>query len=73
MEAKMSLAQVVYSISNDNEFAKQWKQDPEQALRSKGLELSKEEQAFLTMGFKRYTPAELGKVGLTSLTSASWG
>jgi hypothetical protein len=68
----MSLAQVVYNISNDSEFAEQWKSNPEQALQSKGFELSKEEQAFLMMGFKRINPADFAKASLVGFTSASW-
>jgi hypothetical protein len=48
----MSLAQVVYSMSTDNEFASQWNLDPEGALADKGFQLSREEQAFLTAGLK---------------------
>jgi hypothetical protein len=40
----MSLAQVVYNISTDNEFASQWNLDPESALADKGLQISREEQ-----------------------------
>ena len=43
----MSLAQVVYSISTDHDFAAQWNKDPEAALAGRGLKLSSEEMAFL--------------------------
>ena len=46
----MSLAQVVYNISNDDEFASIWNVDPETALADKGLHLSREEMAFLKTG-----------------------
>ena len=46
----MSLAQVVYNISNDDEFVSIWNLDPETALADKGLQLSREEMAFLQTG-----------------------
>lgn len=67
----MTLAQVVYSISNDKEFADQYRSDPDAALVRKGLKLSKEEQAFLALGFKRYSPDSQVKLNLTSL-AAFW-
>ena len=38
----MTLAQVVYNISTDNEFARMWSNDPEAALAQRGLKLSRE-------------------------------
>ena len=49
----MTLAQVVYNISTDNEFAKMWNADPEAALAQRGLKLSREEMAFLKNGLQR--------------------
>jgi len=49
----MTLAQVVYNISTDNEFAKMWNTDPEAALAQRGLKLSREEMAFLSRGLHR--------------------
>jgi hypothetical protein len=49
----MTLAQVVYNISNDTDFASRWSSNPEAALAEKGLKLSKEEFAFLSQGLKR--------------------
>jgi hypothetical protein len=49
----MTLAQVVYNISNDTDFASRWHSNPEAALAEKGLKLSKEEFAFLSKGLKR--------------------
>ncbi len=63
----MTLAQVVYSISNDKDFAEKNRSDPEAALARKGLKLSKEEQAFLAMGFKRYSPDSQVKLNLTTM------
>ncbi len=63
----MTLAQVVYCISNDEDFAKQYRLDPETALAGKGLQLSKEEQAFLAMGFRRYSPESKTKINLANI------
>ena len=49
----MTLAQVVYNISTDTDFAAQWRRDPEAALEGRGLKLSREEMAFLSAGLKR--------------------
>lgn len=49
----MTLAQVVYNISTDNEFAKMWNADPDAALAQRGLKLSREEMAFLKNGLQR--------------------
>jgi len=49
----MSLAQVVYRISTDSDFAARMQADPEIVLAEKGFSLSKEEQAFLARGLAR--------------------
>jgi hypothetical protein len=49
----MSLAQVIYNISNDSDFASKWRNDPEAALAGKGLKLSREELVFLSEGLTR--------------------
>lgn len=49
----MTLAQVVYNISTDNEFARLWNADPDAALAQRGLKLSREEMAFLKNGLHR--------------------
>ncbi len=54
----MTLAQVVYNISTDNEFAKMWNTDPEAALAERGLKLSREEMAFLSKGLQRKNSAQ---------------
>jgi hypothetical protein len=43
----MALAQVVYQISTDKDFASQLQSDPQSALTARGWALSKEEIAFL--------------------------
>jgi hypothetical protein len=49
----MTLAQVVYNMSTDGEFANQLYSNPESTLASRGLKLSKEELAFLLSARKR--------------------
>lgn len=49
----MSLAQVVYNITNDKDFAAQMRSDPENALAQRGWSLSREEVAFLSRGLWR--------------------
>ncbi len=49
----MTLAQVVYQLSTDSEFAAKMQTDPEAALAERDLQLSKEEQAFLMHGLRR--------------------
>ena len=49
----MSLAHVIYNISNDADFAALWRSDPEAALAHKGLKLGREELIFLLDGLKR--------------------
>ncbi len=49
----MSLAQVVHQMSTDNDFAAQWRVDPEGTLAKRGLRLSQEELAFLKAGLRR--------------------
>jgi hypothetical protein len=43
----MALAQVVYQISTDRDFASRLQSDPQGTLAAKGWSLSKEEIAFL--------------------------
>lgn len=49
----MALAQVVYQISTDADFAAKMKSDPEVALSERGWSLTKEELAFLVAGISR--------------------
>lgn len=46
----MALAQVVYQISTDADFAAKMRSDPESALKERGWRLSTEELAFLLTG-----------------------
>ena len=63
----MSLAQVVYNITTDNEFADKWQLDPETALAESGLQLSREELAFLSTGIKNSWNGSKGNVRLSEL------
>ena len=49
----MTLAQVVYQMSNDTDFASQLFSNPESTLKSRGLKLSQEELAFLVTAHQR--------------------
>ena len=51
----MALAQVVYQISTDKDFAVRMQSDPEGALGERGWSLSKEELAFLLSTLRRNT------------------
>ena len=51
----MALAQVVYQISTDKDFAVRLQTDPEHALGERGWSLSKEEVAFLLSTLRRNT------------------
>ncbi len=70
----MSLAQVVYNISTDAEFAAQWSKDPEAALAGKGFQLSREELNFLKSGLKESVQDDGQRVRLSDivLAASSW-
>jgi hypothetical protein len=67
----MTLAQVVYHISNDQDFAEMWRTNPESALASRGLKLSKEEKAFLIKGMQSTRETQTDKVDLAHV--GYWG
>ena len=54
----MALAQVVYRISTDADFAALMRTDPEGALEERGWRLSKEELSFLLAGLFRKSQNE---------------
>jgi hypothetical protein len=64
---EMSLAQVVYKISNDSDFAAQWHRDPEAALSGNGFNLTSEEFDFLSQGLRRVAGEAGLKVNLADL------
>ena len=70
----MSLAQVVYNISTDSDFAAQWRKDPEAALAGKGYQLTREEFNFLSSGLTKSGYREGRRVNLSDLVLAasSW-
>ena len=70
----MSLAQVVYNISTDADFAAQWSKDPEAALAGKGFQLSREEFNFLKSGLKESFHDDGQRVRLSEvmLAASSW-
>lgn len=49
----MTLAQVVYNMSTNRDFASQLLSNPESTLATRGFKLSKEELAFLLSAQKR--------------------
>jgi hypothetical protein len=55
----MSLAQVIHQMSTNEDFATQWRVDPEGALSKTGFRLSQEELAFLKAGLKRRDDSEV--------------
>ena len=63
----MTLAQVVYNMSTDTDFAARMRSDPESALAERGLKLSKEEQAFLSKGLIRESEKRVTLSDLASL------
>jgi uncharacterized membrane protein len=65
----MTLAQVVYSLSKDSDFAARMHTDPEAALAEKGYTLSKEEQAFLAKGLTRGSHADGSKISMNEVAS----
>jgi hypothetical protein len=67
----MALAQVVYRISTDADFAAHMRLDPESALEERGWRLSKEELSFLLAGLFRKSQSE-EKTGLTVAKAIRW-
>jgi len=70
----MSLAQVVYNISNDSDFADQWRNDPKAALAGRGFHLSREEINFLAAGLTKGGRDEGRAVKLSDILreASSW-
>jgi hypothetical protein len=65
----MTLAQVVYQMSTDQDFAAHMRMDPDAALAEKGMQLSKEEQAFLSRGLVRASRSDGSQVRLADMTA----
>ncbi len=58
----MALAQVVYQISTDKDFASQLQSDPQRALSARGWSLSKEEIAFLLSTLRGSERTEIRRI-----------
>ncbi len=69
----MTLAQVVYQLSTDSEFAARMQTDPEAALAERDLQLSKEEQAFLIHGLRRGTRSSGRTISMQEVASLASG
>lgn len=69
----MTLAQVVYQLSTDSEFAARLQADPDGALAEKGLNLSHEEKAFLARGLHRSTQPDGSLISMQEVASLYLG
>ena len=68
----MALAQVVYQISTDADFAARMRSDPEGALKERGWRLSKEEVAFLIASITRRTMGKSETFELYKKPTRQW-
>ena len=68
----MTLAQVVYQMSNDSDFASELYSNPESALAQRGLKISNEELAFLLTARNRVEQQKLDVVSLSDVGNAAW-
>jgi len=68
----MTLAQVVYNMSSDQDFASQLLADPEATLARRGLKLSKEELAFLLTAHKRSQQQKMKLEDLSISLATLW-
>ena len=69
----MALAQVVYQISTDKDFASRMQSDPQSALDAQGWSLSKEEIAFLLSTLRNSTEGtEIRRIVSPLLSGRSW-
>ena len=69
----MTLAQVVYQMSTDEDFFAQILSDPDSALEKKGYKVSREELAFLVTAHNRGQNGKMGVVSLAEKSAARWG
>ena len=68
----MTLAQVVYNMSFDQDFAAQLQANPEATLRKRGFKLSKEELAFLLSAHRRSQEEKIKLEDLFITLGAGW-
>jgi hypothetical protein len=66
----MSLAQVVYNLKTDKDFAAQMRVNPDAALARRGLKLSQEEKAFLSTGLHYDEDGQKVRIPVTSVGPA---
>jgi hypothetical protein len=68
----MTLAQVVYTMSTDRDFASQLFSAPEMALDRRGFKLSREELAFILTAHRRGDEEKTRLVSLAKTKAAGW-
>ena len=68
----MTLAQVVYQMSTDTDFASQFFSAPESTLARRGFKLSKEELAFILTAHRRGEQEKMQIVSLAAQPTARW-
>ncbi len=68
----MTLAQVVYQMSTDTDFASQLFSNPESALEKRGFRLSQEELAFLLTTRSRGEQDKVRIAAIVDDKAASW-
>lgn len=69
----MTLAQVVYQMSTDTDFASKLFSSPESTLETRGLKLSKEELAFILTAHRRGEQDKMKIVSLAKIQARGWG
>jgi hypothetical protein len=69
----MTLAQVVYQMSTDTDFASKLFSSPESTLETRGLKLSKEELAFILTAHRRGEQDKMKIVSLAAIQARGWG
>lgn len=68
----MTLAQVVYQMSTDTNFASQFFASPESTLAKSGFKLSKEELAFILTAHRRGDQEKMRIVSLAATKARGW-
>jgi hypothetical protein len=63
----MALAQVVYTISTDADFAARMRSDPESALQERGWRLSKEELSLILSTMTRIGKEKIDELIIPAL------
>jgi hypothetical protein len=69
----MTLAQVVYQMSTDSDFASKLFSSPESTLATRGIKLSKEELAFILTAHCRGEQEKMRIVSLAEMQKSGWG